>query len=145
MRRRRSIRCCWTSLPVAHERAHEAETRNELGPVGRGENRCTGAHGVAHDSGQAAQLLHESDDVARRLHVAVAGEARVAVAVAPQVGPRHPEAGVNNRGGKKPVRATQVAHAGDEHDQRPGSGHLIGDTAPGSGEVPHFLHASRFV
>ena len=130
---------------VATNGAHEDETRYELGPVGCGEHRCTDAHGVAHDSGRAAQLLHESDDVARRVLVAVAGEARVAVAVAPQVGPRHPEVGVDNRGDKKPVRATQVAHAGDEHDQRPGSGHLIGDTAPGSGEVANFLHASCLV
>ncbi len=104
--------------------AHEDETRNKLGPVGCGEHGGTGAHGVAHDRGWAAQFLHESDDVAGRVHVAVAGEARVAVAVAPQVGPRHPKAGVDNRGGKKPVRATEVAHAGDKYDQRPGSGHF---------------------
>jgi hypothetical protein len=93
----------WTSLPVSHERSDGDEARNELGPVGSGENCCTGAHGAADDSGGASELLHESDDVARRLYVAVAGEARVALAVAAQVGPHHPEAGVNDRGDNKPV------------------------------------------
>jgi hypothetical protein len=45
----------WTSLPVAHERAHEDETRNELRPLGGGEHRGAGAHRVGHDRGGAAQ------------------------------------------------------------------------------------------
>ena len=73
--------------------------------------------------------------VARGLDVAVAGEARVAVAVAAQVARGDPVARHDQRRRQEAVGGAQVAHARDEHDERPVAVDVVPDAPLGAGQV----------
>jgi hypothetical protein len=91
-----------------------ASTRpgDQFGPLRRGEDRGTGAHGVADHDGGTAEFLDQGGDIARCFLVAVGRERGVAVTVAAKIGAGDAVTRRPQGRSEEAVVGPQVTHAG---------------------------------
>jgi hypothetical protein len=89
---------------------------------------------VADQHGRPAEVADHRDQVTRDGGTAVGRPLRARLAGAAQVDGSDPVAGGDQLRRHESVRRAAVTHAVGQHDQRPVTGHLVGDGAGADGQ-----------